>query len=845
MRYFLLLFFAAMLCKAKAQSSSNDEAANATVIADVSAYCSADAAYSNIGASSSLPTTVSWNGPVGKDVWFRFTAKIYDINITVSGKVNAASTNTLISPVLALYEINPATGGFSENFGSTISSNNITTLYKGALIPGREYLIRVSATNDSEGTFKLCVDNYFAPLVPGQDCATVSVLCNMGSFTQNKISGAGLKNNETAGTCLGTESNSAWYMWTASKSGAFTFLITPTATTNDIDWVLFDLGVGGTCNQAIAANAIRCAAGNGINCTPSYYITGLSMTETDLSEESGCPSGSQQNGLVRYVDMIAGHNYALIIDNFSSGVNGFHIEFGGTTEFAGPTADFKMATNNACLPKQDFTFTNLSSNYQSLTWTFGNDASIKTSNAETPITVTYASSGEKVVVLEAKSATGCSVVKTFTFTVSIKPILPIITFTTVKLCPGNTITLNTAKLDNATYHWSGPNGFTSSSQNPEIVISGPENSGDYELYVEVDYCKSDIAKINIPTIDPKPEALFDIVVNSKCLSNQNFSLVNNSINYKTINWDFGTGINTQITSPNGNTQIVYSTNGLKNITLTVTSESGCVSTLMKQIEVQTKPTTPIITSNQKAFCLGDVIKLAIDEGDDLTYFWTGPNNFTANTPAISVPAINTNLAGVYRVFTKNGDCPSDVATFIVPPISKIPVASFGTIPTAFYSKYSPPLKIVFRNSSKDADSYLWDFGDGLGSNEESPTHTYTKSGTYKIRLTATANEGCSTSATIGDLIITNATLFVPNAFSPNNDGINDEFTVTILNLKKYRISIYNRLGTLVFNSFNIFDSWKGKYKNESLPVGVYYYVITGTNIDELDLKYSGSVTLIR
>src|SRR5690606_27258563 len=147
------------------------------------------------------------------------------------------------------------------------------------------------------------------------------------------------------------------------------FTITPTDVTNDIDWILYDLGTDGSCNNVNFANAIRCAAGSGVTCTPYYYKTGLSMTETDLRETSGCGAG--QNGFVRYVDLVEGHTYALLIDNFSSGNNGFTIEFGGDAEFEGPKAEIDYKELNPCSDNQLFVFESKSSNYQNLRWNFG------------------------------------------------------------------------------------------------------------------------------------------------------------------------------------------------------------------------------------------------------------------------------------------------------------------------------------------------------------------------------------------------------------------------------------------------------------------------------------------
>ncbi len=328
------------------------------------------------------------------------------------------------------------------------------------------------------------------------------------------------------------------------------------------------------------------------------------------------------------------------------------------------------------------------------------------------------------------------------------------------------------------------------------------------------------------------------------MTNQNFVFVNKSLNATAYTWDFGTGTSSITTQANGNKTVVYATTGIKTIILTATSPNGCISTLSKEINVQLKPQLPIITANQTKFCLGDVMKFSIAEVVGVTYEWNGPNNFKASTPAIEIPVTDFNQAGTYSVFVKIGNCQSDLATIVIPPIAKVPVANFNTDPT-FNFKFSVPIPIIFTNLSMDADSYLWNFGDGTTSIEKNPTHTYQQKGTYEISLTAFADEGCSNGVVKGDLVLSDASLFIPNAFSPNGDNINDEFVVTVTNLKKYQLFIYNRAGENIFQTHNIFENWKGTFKNQVVPVGTYYYVIFGRTIYNQDVKHTGSLTLIR
>jgi gliding motility-associated-like protein len=669
---YLYLAFISLNALAASIIPENDDIKGAKLIPLASGYCSAEKEYTNADATASgYKKGNFWTGE-GKDIWFKFTATGTDIIISVTGKVNG-SNNTLIDPLAAIYTYQETV--LIEQIGSMSTQANLTTAYKGGLVIGQEYFIRISAENNATGTFKLCINNYNPPRKPGQDCSSASVLCSKETFTELSVSGAGSNNREALGTCLGTESNSAWYTWTAANMGTLTFSITPTSVNDDIDWVLYDLGINGNCSNISAQNAIRCASGSGINCVPSYFVTGTNLASVDLKEQLGCFPG--QDGFVKYIDMIQGHVYALLVDNFSNGNNGFTVSFDGTGEFTGPSAAIEVQKNFECQSDQSFTFSAKGTNYSALNWTFGSGADQPTSNSAGPHTITYKTAGVKTVVLEAVSNRGCSVIESYSFYVTLKP------------------------------------------------------------------------------------------------------------------------------------------------------------------------EQPIITSNKTSFCLNDVILLSVTEKENATYAWIGPDNFHSTASSVAIPVNSFKQAGDYSVRIIIGDCSSDAAVIQIPSIVNKPVASFITDPT-LPGKFSIPAPIYFINQSKNAERFEWDFGDGSTSNEQNPTHTYTKSGNYTVSLNVFTANDCQDASSINNLIILDAaTLLVPNSFSPNGDGINDEFNVNITNLKKFSISIFNRYGEKLFNASDIFNSWKGTSSGKPVPVGAYYYVITGLDLFNRAVKYSGSITLIR
>ena len=662
---------------ALAQVPVNDNPYGAVVLSNVSSYCSAAGAYNNVGATSHYTDGF-------KDVFFKFTATAYDVSITVTANGN----NGLSNPGIELFEADST----AQLVGSLSTGATVSTLYKGGLTIGNTYYIRIYGTsNNNTGTFQLCVNNYFPILKAGQDYATASVLCSKTTFTQTGVVGAGNNNRESVGTCLdvGTsagqsiEANTAWYKWTAANNGTLTFTITPTVTApvaDDIDWVLYDLGTTGKAANVTAANAIRCASGSGVQCSAPYnyyYKTGMDFNSNRTTESPGCVTG--QTGFTKYIDMVQGHVYALLINNFSSGNNGFTLEFGGTGEFVGPKAAFAMTGTAGCSANQTFTFTNQSTGYSKLKWSFGDGASIDTASGNGPYTIKYSTYGQKTVVLEASTAQGCVNVADTVFFVALKPATPTITANKTTYCVGDSLVLSAPQTIPTKYYWSGPDGFNSTQNTASLKITSKAAAGRYTLVIGQYSCLSDTASIVIDT--------------------------------------------SQIT-------------------------------LMPAVGFMATPRIP--------------------------------------------------------------------------------------------GRLSVPSTVVFNNTSTNATSYVWNFGDGGSSTQKNPTHIYLTKGDFTVTLTATNKNLCSSSSAVGTLVLRyDVIVFIPNLFTPNGDGINDYFTVSITNMLTYHLDVFNRLGKKLFASDSMSNRWDGNYQGQPVPIGTYYYVVEGLTINGDKLKQSGYVAVVR
>lgn len=118
-----------------------------------------------------------------------------------------------------------------------------------------------------------------------------------------------------------------------------------------------------------------------------------------------------------------------------------------------------------------------------------------------------------------------------------------------------------------------------------------------------------------------------------------------------------------------------------------------------------------------------------------------------------------------------------------------------------------------------------------------------ESGSYTLSIVDEA--GC-TASTKFEIVVNNEHIFyAPNAFTPDGDGINDEFGIETVGVESFRLRIFNRWGTLVFETYDIKELWDGSYKGEILSPDVFVYSVEIKYLDQTDLLRKGSLTLIR
>ena len=157
-------------------------------------------------------------------------------------------------------------------------------------------------------------------------------------------------------------------------------------------------------------------------------------------------------------------------------------------------------------------------------------------------------------------------------------------------------------------------------------------------------------------------------------------------------------------------------------------------------------------------------------------------------------------------------------------------------------------RFEFYNHSISASYYQWDFGDSRGvSSEPNPFYAYNDTGIYQIVMVA-ANEHQCTDTAYGEVHVGGAfTIYIPNAFSPNNDGRNDVFSASGIGYTQLQMLIFDRWGNLVFNQTSDNPAWQGEnmFKSSICQQGVYVYKVIVKNIFDKQEEFKGTVTLIR
>ena len=230
-------------------------------------------------------------------------------------------------------------------------------------------------------------------------------------------------------------------------------------------------------------------------------------------------------------------------------------------------------------------------------------------------------------------------------------------------------------------------------------------------------------------------------------------------------------------------------------------------------------------------------------------------------PSWGVPGYQSNIGNIYTVATDQAGIytiqnVTDSKGCKATTISGSAFVNLNPLPEANITAYPQPADILnplinFIDISNGHTTGEWNFADGNTLTITSPNnkinHTYSDTGTYQVSLSIQSDSLCTDVAWQTIIISPVFTVYIPNAFTPNNDLYNDFFLPIVDGVAEYESSVYDRFGNRVFNTDKTNIAWDGKINNSSdyAMSGAYVYALILTDINGKLRTYEGTITLIR
>ncbi len=265
---------------------------------------------------------------------------------------------------------------------------------------------------------------------------------------------------------------------------------------------------------------------------------------------------------------------------------------------------------------------------------------------------------------------------------------------------------------------------------------------------------------------------------------------------------------------------------IKNICL------GTVDTLYRDFEITLRTAVEAIPDTM--VCEGETVRLGATDVDRAGYIWTGPENYFSEEQFPHFENIPASASGTYAVVGVVSGCATFPA-FMDVEVIPTPNPMFD-VDTFFCSRNG---SVIFEVG--DFIGYEWSDGSSF------PVYETDNEGTYWVNVTD--DFGCVGSDSINIYDRCPTKLFIPNAFSPNNDGINDRLELFGNDVSKVLFQVFDRWGNLIFESTDLAKLWDGTNNGELAPAGVYVWKIiydgVAKNRSIEQFQEYGSVTLIR
>jgi gliding motility-associated-like protein len=353
-----------------------------------------------------------------------------------------------------------------------------------------------------------------------------------------------------------------------------------------------------------------------------------------------------------------------------------------------------------------------------------------------------------------------------------------------------------------------------------------------------------------------------IVYSDSCFGNATQFTIQNTAGISSVSWNFGDpSSGTNNTAVGFTASHTFSQIGNYNVRAILTTTCGFDTLFLSTLQIINCTPPPTITGFN---IVGDTCNVATNfsfqpigttNATSLTWTFDDPNsgaNTYVSTPANPNAPHIFSAAGTYNICLTFQE-PGFPVTTICKTVHIGQCCNAMILTNGNCLQNSIPFSIT---TGATVSSVNWNFDDPpSGANNTStsltPTHLFSASGTYNIRAIVNLSCGVDTiSKTLSiikcDSVVAECQLFVPSAFTPNNDGKNDKFNPqTICPTEQFECLIYSRWGELIFKTTSQFNQWDGKYKGADCSTGIYVYSIKYKFPSRQPKNAKGTITLLR
>ena len=772
------------------------------------------------------PYTFSWNtAPVQTtDTASKLTAGSYAVNITDNTGCIATATVNITQPPQLRDSINSVNvlcfGGNNGSATVDIKGGTPTYTYSWNTAPVQT---TVTANNLTAGTYTVNV-------IDKNGCKDSS------SVTITQPTALTLTGSAFPVTCFGLCNGSA----TVIPAGG-----TPTYT---YSW---------TSGSSIGAATALCAGTYTVtitdanNCTidSSFTITqptAIALTKSDVPAQCGQANGS---ATVTASGGTPGYSYA-----WSNGATTSTISNIKAGTYCCTVTDANKCTDSICVVVPNISGVNVSITASANVTCFGGNngsATALASGGTAPYTYAWAAApatGTNATVsnLTAGSYTvtvtdnnGCTDTAIVHIT---QPAPVVVTSQGTTICPGKTATLTgigSGGTPAYTYNWTpGGSGQT-------ITVSPPATATYTVIATDNNNCASAPATI-VVSVRPLPKVIAGPPASVCAGTPVTIGALGSS----------GDSVYTYLWSPGGATNSSIQASPLVTTTYTVLLTDGCGDTASSKVVITVLP-PPVVSfmadtlNGCYPLCVKFIDNSTVAGGTITSANWTFGDGGTST--AITDTTYCYNNPGVFTVSLSVKGSDGCSASETIPNYITVyshPVANFTFSPQP--ANIMQPT-IYFTDQSTDAygiANWFWQFGDGSDSSGiiKNPQHTYADTGWYCVNLQVTNMHGCTADTDKCLYIEPFFAIYVPNAFTPNGDGLNDLFTAKAVGIKKYEMWIFDRWGMQLYHCTDINNGWNGKVQNGSGVIceeDTYVWLIEVEDVFDKNHRYVGRVSIIK